>query len=78
MNDIGYIFVPVGGGGLITGIASVIKTQRPKIKIIGIESIGSDAFTHLITSNIHAVLDEVDVFAEGVAVKKVGFEQIFR
>ncbi|WP_190600762.1 threonine ammonia-lyase, biosynthetic [Candidatus Vesicomyidisocius sp. SY067_SCS001] len=76
LDDIDYIFVPVGGGGLITGIASVIKTQRPKIKIIGVEPVGSAAFTRSINSNTHAVLDEVDIFAEGVAVKKVGFENL--
>ncbi|WP_428087240.1 threonine ammonia-lyase, biosynthetic [Candidatus Thioglobus sp.] len=76
LNDIDYIFIPVGGGGLITGIASVIKTERPEIKIIGVEPIGSDALTQSIKANTHAVLSEVDIFAEGVAVKKVGFENL--
>ncbi|MDC9714757.1 MAG: threonine ammonia-lyase, biosynthetic [Gammaproteobacteria bacterium] len=76
LEDIDYIFVPVGGGGLITGIASVIKTQRPEIEIIGVEPVGSAALTRSIVSNTHAVLDEVDIFAEGVAVKKIGTENL--
>lgn len=76
LDNIDYIFVPVGGGGLIAGIASVIKIERPEIKIIGVEPIGSSAFTQSIVSNTHVVLDEVDIFAEGVAVKKVGFESL--
>lgn len=76
LEKIDYIFIPVGGGGLITGIASVIKTLQPKIKIIGVEPVGSAAFTRSIASNTHAVLEEVDTFAEGVAVKKVGVESL--
>ena len=76
LDKIDYIFVPVGGGGLIAGIASVIKTQRPAIKIIAVEPFESAAFTESIAQNTHAVLDEVGIFAEGVAVKKIGVENL--
>ncbi len=72
LNHIDYIFVPVGGGGLITGIASVIKTYKPSIKVIGVEPINADAFTKSLKQNKQIVLEEVDIFAEGVAVKQVG------
>lgn len=76
LSNIDYIFVPVGGGGLITGIASVIKSQKPSIKIIGVEPINSDALTQSIAKNNHVVLDEVDIFADGVATKQVGKENL--
>lgn len=76
LDNIDYIFVPVGGGGLITGIASVIKTKRPQIKIIGVEPIDSAALTRSIHENAQVVLAEVGTFAEGVAVKKVGVESL--
>ncbi|KAA0443346.1 MAG: threonine ammonia-lyase, biosynthetic [Candidatus Thioglobus sp.] len=76
LDDIDYIFVPVGGGGLISGIASVIKTERPQIKIVGVEPVDSAAMTRSIAKNSHIVLDEVGTFAEGVAVKKIGVENL--
>ncbi len=76
LDNIDYIFVPVGGGGLISGIASVIKTEQPDIKIIGVEPIDSAALTKSIQKNTHVILDEVGIFAEGVAVKKVGVETL--
>ncbi|MBE8189655.1 MAG: threonine ammonia-lyase, biosynthetic [Candidatus Thioglobus sp.] len=76
LDKIDYIFVPVGGGGLISGIASVIKNERPEIKIIGVEPLDSAALTKSISQNTHAVLAEVGIFADGVAVKKVGVENL--
>lgn len=76
LNHIDYIFVPVGGGGLIAGIASVIKTHKATIKIIGVEPIESPALTRSIKENKRVILDDVGIFADGVAVQQIGQESL--
>jgi threonine dehydratase len=71
------IFVPVGGGGLISGIASYIKRLRPSVKVIGVEPVDADAMARSLKAGRRVVLDHVGLFADGVAVKKVG-ELTFR
>ena len=66
------IFVPVGGGGLISGIALYIKTLRPEITIIGVEPKDSAAMYHSLAAGRRITLDSVGIFADGVAVRKVG------
>jgi threonine dehydratase len=66
------IFVPVGGGGLIAGIALYIKTLRPEIQVIGVEPADSDAMHRSLEANKPVSLDSVGIFADGVAVRKVG------
>lgn len=66
------IFVPVGGGGLIAGIALYIKTLRPEIEIIGVEPIDSSAMHKSLERNERVILDTVGIFADGVAVRQVG------
>lgn len=66
------IFVPVGGGGLISGMALYIKTLRPEIKIIGVEPVDSAAMYHSLAAGRRITLDTVGIFADGVAVQKVG------
>ena len=66
------IFVPIGGGGLIAGIATFVKNVYPNIKIIGVEPIESNAMFLSIKANRRVVLDRVGIFADGVAVKQVG------
>jgi threonine dehydratase len=66
------IFVPVGGGGLIAGIALYIKTLRPEIQVIGVEPADSDAMHRSLLANKPVSLDSVGIFADGVAVRKVG------
>ncbi len=66
------IFVPVGGGGLISGIALYIKTLRPEIKVIGVEPMDSDAMHRSLTENKRISLKSVGIFADGVAVRQVG------
>ena len=68
------IFVPVGGGGLIAGIAAYVKRLRPEIKIIGVEPIDADAMYQSLKSGRRVKLDQVGLFADGVAVKQVGVE----
>jgi len=68
------IFVPVGGGGLISGIAAYVKQVRPSIKIIGVEPVDADAMKKSLDSGRRVRLDHVGLFADGVAVKEVGRE----
>ena len=68
------VFVPVGGGGLIAGIATYIKQLRPQIKIIGVEPEDADAMERSLRANRRVRLDHVGIFADGVAVRQVGAE----
>ncbi len=68
------IFVPVGGGGLISGIAAYVKRVRPSVKIIGVEPVDADAMAQSLRKNRRVKLDQVGLFADGVAVKQVGKE----
>jgi threonine dehydratase len=68
------IFVPVGGGGLISGIAAYVKRVRPEIRIIGVEPVDSAAMTRSLEAGRRVKLDSVGLFADGVAVKQVGKE----
>ncbi len=71
------IFVAVGGGGLISGIAAYVKSVRPDIRIIGVEPVDSDAMTRSLKVGKRVTLAHVGLFADGVAVKRVG-EETFR
>ena len=66
------VFVPVGGGGLISGIAAYIKRLRPSVKVIGVEPVDADAMARSLKAGRRVALDHVGLFADGVAVKKVG------
>jgi len=68
------IFVCVGGGGMLAGIATYIKTKRPDVQVIGVEPDDSDAMTQSIEAGKLVELDDVGIFADGVAVKIVGDE----
>jgi threonine dehydratase len=70
------VFVPVGGGGLIGGIAAYIKRVRPSVRIIGVEPRDADAMTRSLKAGRRVVLDHVGLFADGVAVKQVGEETL--
>jgi threonine dehydratase len=71
------IFVPVGGGGLIAGIAVYVKQVRPEVKIIGVEPEDADAMERSLRVRKRIMLDHVNIFADGVAVRQVG-EETFR
>jgi threonine dehydratase len=73
-GPIDAIFVAVGGGGLISGIAAYVKRVRPEIRIIGVEPIDSDAMTRSLAAGRRVTLAHVGLFADGVAVKQVGKE----
>jgi threonine dehydratase len=68
------IFVPVGGGGLISGIAAYVKRVRPSVKVIGVEPVDADAMTRSLKKGRRVRLEQVGLFADGVAVKEVGKE----
>ncbi len=74
---INAIFVPVGGGGLIAGIAAYVKTLHPEIKIIGVEPDDAGCLYAALQAKQRVVLDQVGIFADGVAVRQVG-EEAFR
>ncbi len=72
LGDVSAIFVPVGGGGLIAGIASYVKAVRPSIRVIGVEPFEADAMFRSIEAGRRVTLDHVGIFADGVAVREVG------
>ena len=71
------IFVAIGGGGLIAGIAAYVKRVRPEIKVIGVQHIDSDAMARSFEAGHRVELAEVGLFSDGTAVKAVG-EETFR
>ena len=66
------VFVPVGGGGLIAGIGAYIKALRPDVQVIGVEPVDADAMAQSLAAGRRVRLDEVGLFADGVAVQQVG------
>ena len=71
------VFVAIGGGGLISGVANYIKAVRPDIKVIGVQMNDSDAMTQSVAANKRITLADVGLFSDGTAVKLVG-EETFR
>jgi threonine dehydratase len=71
------VFVAIGGGGLISGVANYIKAVRPEIKVIGVQMNDSDAMMRSVSANKRVMLQDVGLFSDGTAVKLVG-EETFR
>jgi threonine dehydratase len=71
------IFVAIGGGGLIGGVAAYVKALRPEIKIIGVQTTDSDAMARSLKAGRRITLPDVGLFSDGTAVKLVG-EETFR
>jgi threonine dehydratase len=71
------IFVPIGGGGLIAGIAVYVKYLYPRVKIIGVEPADAASMHDSMKAGKRVTLERVGIFADGVAVKRVG-EETFR
>ncbi len=67
-----HIFVPIGGGGLIAGIAVLLKSIRPDITIVGVEPDDSDAMFRSVEAGERVTLSQVGIFVDGVAVRRVG------
>ncbi len=73
-GPIDAIFVAIGGGGLVAGIAAYVKAVRPEIKVIGVQMSDSDAMLRSVNAGRRVRLDEVGLFSDGTAVKQVGRE----
>ncbi len=76
-GPIDAVFVAIGGGGLISGVAAYIKAVRPEIKVIGVQTHDSDAMVRSVKAGKRVQLSDVGLFADGTAVKLVG-EETFR
>jgi threonine dehydratase len=72
INDIDYLFIPVGGGGLSAGVGSYFNMYSPKTKIIGLEPEGAPSMTAALQSGHPVTLNSIDGFVDGAAVKRVG------
>ncbi|HUG55295.1 MAG TPA: threonine ammonia-lyase, biosynthetic [Vicinamibacteria bacterium] len=66
------VFVPVGGGGLIAGVAGYVKALMPRVRIVGVEPFEADAMYRSLAAGRRVRLDHVGLFADGVAVREVG------
>jgi threonine dehydratase len=72
LDKIDVVFIPVGGGGLIAGMASYFKHYAPHIKVVGVEPKDSPTLTYSLQNNTRSILSDVGRFADGVAVKQIG------
>jgi threonine dehydratase len=75
-DPIDAVFVPVGGGGLIAGIAAYVKAVRPDISVIGVQMVDSDAMVRSIRAGSIVELADVGLFSDGTAVRRVGSETL--
>ena len=76
-NRLDAVFVAIGGGGLVSGVANYIKAVRPEIKVIGVQMNDSDAMMQSVRAGERVTLPDVGLFSDGTAVKLVG-EETFR
>ena len=72
LPDLDAVIVPVGGGGLISGVAFAIKSLRPEVKVYGVQAAGAPSMEHAFHDHKYETLDHVDTFADGIAVKTPG------
>jgi threonine dehydratase len=73
-EPIDAVFVAIGGGGLIAGVASYLKQLKPEIRVIGVQTHDSDAMAQSLKAGKRVTLQEVGLFSDGTAVKQVGVE----
>ncbi|MDG5789541.1 threonine ammonia-lyase IlvA [Evansella sp. AB-P1] len=71
-EPISHIFMGIGGGGLVSGVGSYIKSISPSTKVIGVEPMGAPAMKNSIAQSKVVTLDQIDKFVDGAAVKQVG------
>ncbi len=72
LPDATHIYVPVGGGGLLAGVAQYVKELRPDVQVIGVEPSDSNVMQQSLRAGRRVTLDHVGIFADGVAVKQAG------
>ncbi len=72
LSGIDFLFMPVGGGGLSAGVGSYFKTFSPQTKLIGVEPEGAPSMYAALKNGVPVLLDQIDRFVDGAAVKKVG------
>ena len=72
LEPIDYLFLPIGGGGLASGVASLFKALSPETKIIGVEPMGAPAMKKSLEDGRLVTLDKIDKFVDGAAVQRVG------
>lgn len=72
MPDVEAVIVPVGGGGLISGVAFAIKTLKPQVKVYGVQTEGAPSMVESLQKNSRIRLDSVSTIADGIAVKEPG------
>ncbi|MEO7245761.1 MAG: threonine ammonia-lyase, biosynthetic [Rubrivivax sp.] len=73
-GPIDAVFVAIGGGGLISGVAAYVKAVRPEVRVIGVQTADSDAMVRSVRAGRRVVLEDVGLFSDGTAVKQVGKE----
>ena len=73
-GPIDAVFVAIGGGGLISGVAAYIKAVRPEVRVIGVQTVDSDAMLQSVRKRRRVQLADVGLFSDGTAVKQVGVE----
>lgn len=71
-EDVDYVFASIGGGGLVSGMSTYIKSISPETKIIGVEPTGAPAMKTSLETNEVVTLDSIDKFVDGASVKRVG------
>lgn len=76
LPTVDYILVPVGGGGLITGVATLAKMLNPKIKVVGVEPAEAASMTAALKAGEVVALDSANTIADGTAVKAVGVQNL--
>lgn len=72
LQDIDFVFVPIGGGGLAAGVGACFKNTSPNTKIIGVEPAGAASMKAALEAGHPVLLDQIDNFVDGAAVKRVG------
>ena len=74
VSGLDAVFVPVGGGGLIAGVAMAVKSAFPEVRVIGVEAADADAMAQSLVAGDRVLLPEVGTFADGCSVRQVGVE----
>src|SRR5690606_29778445 len=72
LSEVDYLFLPVGGGGLASGLGTYFKTYSPGTKIIGLEPEGAPSMCEALKAGHPVTLENIDRFVDGAAVKRVG------